>query len=105
MVSVMSYQYPPLPLVNIKMGMPPQGFMPSSTVPFRQLSSLSIFNVRDPQLSNQEHVLSIKGAFSAPTGDLLHPAKTDEQPQQVGTVREKKRNKLGYRRTMVACGK
>ncbi|KAI8412209.1 hypothetical protein FOFC_08839 [Fusarium oxysporum] len=44
MVSVMSYQYPPLPLVNIKMGMPPQGFMPSSTVPFQQLSSLSIFN-------------------------------------------------------------
>ncbi|KAI8417054.1 hypothetical protein FOFC_03367 [Fusarium oxysporum] len=100
MVSVMSYQYPPLPLVNIKMGMPPQGFMPSSTVPFQQLSSLSIFNVRNPQLSNQENVLSIKGAFSAPTGDPLHPAETDEQPQQMG---KKKRSKLGYHRTSVAC--
>jgi hypothetical protein len=84
------------------MGMTPQGFMPSYTVPYQQLSSLSMFNVRDPRSSNQEHDLSIKGTFSSPTGDPLHPVETDEQPQQLG---KKKRNKLGYRRTSVACGK
>jgi hypothetical protein len=98
----MSYQYPPLPPVDIEMDMSPQGFMSSYPVPSQQLSSLNMFNVFDPRSSNQEHDMSIKRTFSSPTGDPLHPAETDEQPQQLG---KKKRNKLGYRRTSVACGK
>ncbi|KAK2685073.1 hypothetical protein QWA68_016141, partial [Fusarium oxysporum] len=99
MVSVMPYQYPPLPPVDIETGMSPQGFM-LCTVPSQQLSSLSMFDIRDPRSPNQGHDLSIKGAFSAPTGDPLHPAETDEQSQQMGT---KKRSKLGYHRISVAC--
>jgi hypothetical protein len=64
-----------------------------------------MFNVRDPPPLNQEPDLSIKGVFSTPNSGLLHPAEIDEQLQQMGTVGEKKRNKLGYRRTSVACGK
>ncbi|QKD56793.2 uncharacterized protein FOBCDRAFT_241520 [Fusarium oxysporum Fo47] len=100
MVSVMPYQYPPLPPVDIETGMSPQGFM-LCTVPSQQLSSLSMFDIRDPRSPNQGHDLSIKGAFSAPTGDPLHPGETDEQSQQMGT---KKRSKLGYHRISVACG-
>jgi hypothetical protein len=101
MISVMSYQYPPLPHADVERGMSPPGFMPSYIVPSQQLS-LSTFNVRDPQSSNQEHDMKIKGTFSSPTGDPLHPAGSDEQPQR---RRKKKRNKLGYRRTSAACGK
>ncbi|KAH7258048.1 hypothetical protein BKA59DRAFT_390991 [Fusarium tricinctum] len=104
MVSVMSYQYPPLAPLYIEMGMPPQGFVPPNAVPSQRLSSLSMFNVRDPPPLNQEPDLSIKGVFSTTNGGLLHPAEIDEQLQQMGTVGEKKRNKLGYRRTSVACG-
>ncbi|KAJ0131791.1 Uncharacterized protein HZ326_25118 [Fusarium oxysporum f. sp. albedinis] len=71
------------------------------TVPSQQLSSLSMFDARDARSPNQGHDLSIKGVFSPPTGDPLHPAETDEQLQQMG---KKKRSKLGYLRTSVACG-
>ncbi|KAK2469702.1 hypothetical protein H9L39_18517, partial [Fusarium oxysporum f. sp. albedinis] len=70
------------------------------TVPSQQLSSLSMFDARDARSPNQGHDLSIKGVFSPPTGDPLHPAETDEQLQQMG---KKKRSKLGYLRTSVAC--
>jgi hypothetical protein len=98
----MSYQYPPLPHADIERGMSPQGFMPSYIVPSQQLSSLSTFNARDPRSSNQEHDMRIKGTFLSPTGDPLHPAQSDEQPQKRG---KKKRNKLDYRRTSAACCK
>ncbi|RSL49245.1 hypothetical protein CEP54_012527 [Fusarium duplospermum] len=105
MISVMSYQYPPLPPLSNEMDMAHSGYVPSYTVPSQQqLSSLGMANVHDAPLPSQDHSMGIKGPFSTPSATPLHPPETDAQQQQMGTSGEKKRNKLGYHRTSVACG-
>ncbi|KAF4337074.1 hypothetical protein FBEOM_9063 [Fusarium beomiforme] len=102
MVGVMAYHYPPLSPTDNEMGMPPQGFMPSYTLPSQQLSSMSMVDPHAPLLG-QEHGLDPKVSYSAPNSASLHPSDVEEQ-QQNGSSGEKKRNKLGYHRTSVACG-
>lgn len=106
MVGAMSYHYPPLPSDDSEMGMPPPpGFMPSYTIPSQQLSSLPAVDQQAPPLLSQQHGMGIKGTYSAPNNVSLHTSEADEQQHQIGSVGEKKRNKLGYHRTSVACGK
>jgi hypothetical protein len=62
-------------------------------------------NVHDAPLPSQDHNMGIKGPFSTSSATPLHPPETEAQQQQMGTSGEKKRNKLGYHRTSVACGK
>jgi hypothetical protein len=58
-----------------------------------------------PPLPSQQHGMDMKGAYSTPNSVSSLPAEADEQQQQNGSMVEKKRNKLGYHRTSVACGK
>jgi hypothetical protein len=104
MVGVMSYHYPPLHSDDNEMGMPPpQSFMPSYIIPSQQLSSLPTVDQQTPLLS-QQHGMDMKGVHSAPNSASLLSTEADEQQQQNGSMGEKKRNKLGYHRTSVACG-
>lgn len=105
MVGVMSYHYPPLHSDDNEMGMPPPpSFIPSYTIPSQQLSSLSTVDQQAPPLLSQQHGMDMKGVHSAPNGVSLLATEADEQQQQSGSLGEKKRNKLGYHRTSVACG-
>jgi hypothetical protein len=105
MISVMSYHYPPLSTADNEMGIPPHpGFMPSYTVPSQQLSSLTMVDPHNPPPLGPEHDMNINGAYSAEGSVSLHHSETDDQQQQPGNSGEKKRNKLGYHRTSVACG-
>ncbi|EXM11168.1 hypothetical protein NOF04DRAFT_1008202 [Fusarium oxysporum II5] len=102
MIGVMSYHYPPLSPADNEMGMPPQGFMPSYTLPSQQLCSMTMADSHAPSLG-QDHGLDMKGSYSAPNNAALLASEAEEQ-QQNGNLGEKKRNKLGYHRTSVACG-
>jgi hypothetical protein len=82
---------------------PPQSFMPSYIIPSQQLSSLPTVDQQTPLLS-QQHGMDMKGVHSAPNSASLLSTEADEQQQQNGSMGEKKRNKLGYHRTSVACG-
>lgn len=105
MVGVMSYHYPPLHSDDNEMGMPPPpSFIPSYTIPSQQLSSLPTVDQQAPPLLSQQHGMDMKGVHSAPNGISLLATEADEQQQQSGSLGEKKRNKLGYHRTSVACG-
>jgi len=106
MVGVMSYHYPAFPSEGDEMGMPPPpNFMPSYTIPSQQLTSLPTVDQQAPPLLSQQHGMEMKGTYPAPGAGPLHSSETDEQQQQSGSAGEKKRNKLGYHRTSVACGK
>ncbi|KAJ4137601.1 hypothetical protein NW768_003189 [Fusarium equiseti] len=103
-VGVMSYHYPAFPSEGDEMGMPsPPNFMPSCTIPSQQLTSLPTVNQQAPPLLSQQLGMEMKGTYPAPSAGSLHSSETDEQQLQSGSAGEKKRNKLGYHRTSVAC--
>ncbi|KAH7196838.1 uncharacterized protein B0J16DRAFT_7095 [Fusarium flagelliforme] len=105
MVGVMSYHYPAFSSEGDEMGMPPPpNFIPSYTIPSQQLTSLPTVDQQAPPLLSQQHGMEMKGTYPAPGTGSLHSSETDEQQQQSGSAGEKKRNKLGYHRTSVACG-
>ncbi|KAF5671796.1 hypothetical protein FHETE_4009 [Fusarium heterosporum] len=58
----------------------------------------------NPLLLGQGHDVDMNGAYSTGSSVSLHPSETDDQQQQTEASGEKKRNKLGYHRTSVACG-
>jgi hypothetical protein len=107
MIGVMSYHYSPLSPVDNEMGIPPHpGFMPSYTVPSQQLSSLTMVDPHNPPPLGPGHDMNMNGVYSAGSSVSLHHSETDDQQQPpAGNSGEKKRNKLGYHRTSVACGK
>ncbi|RGP59248.1 hypothetical protein FLONG3_11243 [Fusarium longipes] len=101
----MSYHYPPLHPDDNEMDMqPPPNFIPSYTIPSQQLSSLPTVDQQAPPLLSQQHDIDMNRAYSTPGSVSFLPTEADEQQQQNGTMGEKKRNKLGYHRTSVACG-
>ncbi|KAK1769613.1 hypothetical protein QBC33DRAFT_328330 [Phialemonium atrogriseum] len=116
MTDIMSYQYPPPPQNGADMEMPPSGYYqvspsahsamdmrpsPDSSLPHRERRdsmskamkikrSLSTPNVRPPQ--------------AQPPQPPPQPPQPTAQEQNQFNLAEKRRNKLGYHRTSVACG-
>lgn len=117
MTDIMSYQYPPPPPQNgADMGLPPPGYMPeyaaippSSAIDLRsdQDSSISPRDRRD----SISKALKLKRSMSSPSVRPQQPPPPVPQsttPEHAGMglgAAEKRRNKLGYHRTSVACGK
>jgi len=107
MTDVMSYQYPPPPPNGADMDMPPSGYLPSYAVPQHAQSGM------DPDSSIPSRERSeLKRSMSTPS---VGPSQSQGQPPQPPTPQqlaagqdpagERRRNKLGYHRTSVACGK
>lgn len=107
MTDVMSYQYPPPPPNGADMDMPPSGYLPSYAVPPHASSGM------DPDSSIPSRERSeVKRSMSTPG---VGPSQSQGQPPQPPTPQqlaasqdaaaERRRNKLGYHRTSVACGK
>lgn len=107
MTDVMSYQYPPPPPNGADMDLPPSGYLPSYAVPPHAPSGM------DPDSSIPSRERSeLKRSMSTPG---VGPSQSQGQPAQPPTPQhsaagqdpagERRRNKLGYHRTSVACGK
>lgn len=118
----MSYQYPPPPPQNgAEMELPSSGYMPSYSVPPQTSSGMDIRPSPDSGVHHRERSdsfsksMKLKRSISTPiVGPPLPQAPTQQPPtpQQsttpdnsvLGLAGEKRRNKLGYHRTSVACG-
>ncbi len=122
MTDIMSYQYPPPPSQNgADMDMPPSGYLPSYSVQPQTPSGLSMRTGPDsgvPQRDRSDSFsksMKLKRSLSTPTVGVPQsqpPPPQPPTPQQSTTpgqdalaLAEKRRNKLGYHRTSVACGK
>lgn len=118
MTDVMSYQYPPPPSQNgAEMEMQQSGYMPSYSVHHQQPSEMDMRPNHDSgrrdSLSNS---MKLKRSISTPS---VRPPQAQSQQSQLTASQsaaaeqnalslaaaEKRRNKLGYHRTSVACGK
>lgn len=112
MTDIMSYQYPPPPQNGADMDMSPSGYYPNYSVSSHTSSGMdSGVPSRDRSDS-----MKIKRSLSTPAvgpSPSQAPAPQSTASQQstaqgqdpLGLAGEKRRNKLGYHRTSVACGK
>jgi hypothetical protein len=105
MTTIMSYQYPPPPPPNgAEMDMSHPGYMQNYNVPPQTSSTLdmrSAQDLKDRRDSLAQANLKLKRSLSTPNVRPQQPP--DHTP--LGMSAEKRRNKLGYHRTSVACGK
>jgi len=117
MTDIMSYQYPPPPPPNgAEMGIPPPGYIPDySTIP-PPPSSIDMRPVPDSDPHSKERrdslskQMKLKRSLSTPSVRAQQsPAPPPPMPTPdhgaMSLSAEKRRNKLGYHRTSVACGK
>jgi hypothetical protein len=125
MTDIMSYQYPPPPSQNgADMDIPPSGYLPNYSVPSQTSSGMDIRSGPDSGIPSRDRSdslsksLKLKRSISTPVvgPPQSQPPPTQQHPptpQQSTTpgqdalslAAEKRRNKLGYHRTSVACGK
>jgi hypothetical protein len=121
MTDIMSYQYPPPPSQNgAEMEMPSSGYLPSFQLPPPPPSS-GMDMIPSPESSTRSldrrdslsRNMKLNRSMSTPNVRALPVPQSAPQPQQQPSVHdqtalslaaEKKRNKLGYHRTSVACG-
>ncbi|OLN94303.1 hypothetical protein CCHL11_02970 [Colletotrichum chlorophyti] len=103
----MSYQYQPhLAPTGSEMNMSHPGYAPNYSAPAPMISMMDPRThdqtVRERKESFGQASLRLKRAVSTPNVRSLQANMSD--PNQLGLAGEKKRNKLGYHRTSVACG-
>jgi hypothetical protein len=123
MTDIMSYQYPPPPSQNgAEMDIPPPGYMSNYSVPPQAPSGMDMRPSPDSGIPSRERSdsfsrsMKLKRSISTPTvgPPLSQPAaqqspaaqqQTTAEQNALALAGEKRRNKLGYHRTSVACGK
>ncbi|RDA85368.1 hypothetical protein CP532_6424 [Ophiocordyceps camponoti-leonardi (nom. inval.)] len=105
----MSYHYmasppppPPPPTSNIDMTPPPGGYRSSFKLPSQDLSAIDA-DCKESDGSYEEHKAGdvLRRSFSTPNATQMQ--QQQETTCQTGATGEKKRNKLGYHRTSIAC--
>lgn len=110
MTSIMSYQYPPPPPPNgAEMDIPPPGYMPSYGIPQPATSPMDMRPGQESPMSlkdrkdslSQASLKKIKRSLSTPN---VRSQQNSSDSVSMGMSSEKRRNKLGYHRTSVACG-
>ncbi|KAK5663402.1 hypothetical protein OQA88_3831 [Cercophora sp. LCS_1] len=117
----MSYQYPPPPSQNgADMDMPPSGYLPNYSVPPQSSAGMDMRSGPDAGIPPRDRSdsfsksLKLKRSISTPAVGAPQPQPPAQQlpltPQQSSATQdslalaaEKRRNKLGYHRTSVAC--
>lgn len=100
MTDIMSYQYPPPPN-GADMDMPSSGYLPNYTVASHASSGMDP-DARDRAELRRPISTSVVGP------PQVHPQQSPSQqqgPAGQDASAERRRNKLGYHRTSVACGK
>jgi hypothetical protein len=123
MTDIMAYQYPPPPAQNgADMDLPSSGYMHPYSVPQHPSSAMNVRPGSDAALAAREahdsyaESIKLKRTLSTPSA---HSPQSQASSHQVSAAQsasaadanalalagEKRRNKLGYHRTSVACGK
>ena len=111
MTSIMSYQYPPPPPPNgAEMDIPPPGYIPGYGVPQPGASPMDMRPGQESPMSlkdrkdslSQASLKKIKRSVSTPN---VRSQQNPSDHSSMGMSSDKRRNKLGYHRTSVACGK
>lgn len=106
MVSIMSYQYPPLPNTpEVDMSHP--GYAPGYSAPApgppMMVPRSHDQSIKEREESFPQASLKLKRSRTKPN---VRPRQANiPDPSQAALANDKKRNKLGYHRTSVACGK
>lgn len=110
MTSIMSYQYPPPPPPNgAEMDIPPPGYMSSYGVPQPTAPGMDMRSGQESPVSlkdrkdslSQASLKKLKRSLSTPN---VGSQQSTSEHAPMGMPGEKRRNKLGYHRTSVACG-
>ncbi|RDA95942.1 hypothetical protein CP533_5794 [Ophiocordyceps camponoti-saundersi (nom. inval.)] len=99
----MSYQYMASPPTNHMT--PPGGYRSSFKLPSQDLSAIDA-DCKESDGSYEEHKAGevLRRSFSTPNATQMQQQQgTQESTCQTGATGEKKRNKLGYHRTSIAC--
>ncbi|KAK4461861.1 hypothetical protein QBC42DRAFT_87234 [Cladorrhinum samala] len=120
MTDIMPYQYPPPPQNGAEMDMPPSGYYPNYSVQHHPSSGMDTRSGPDSGITSRERSdsfsksMKLKRSISTPVvgPPSQAPPPQPPTPQQsasqsqdpLGLAGEKRRNKLGYHRTSVACG-
>lgn len=104
----MSYQYPPpLPPNGPEVDISHPGYAPgygaSAPGPSQMVPRSHEQSLKERKESFAQASLTLKRSMSKPNARLRQANLSD--PNQAALAGEKKRNKLGYHRTSVACGK
>jgi hypothetical protein len=119
MTVIMSYQYPPPPQDGAEMDLPHSSYL--SSYPTSATSSMEVRNqpaptvhpaqpappARDSIMSLAQRRESLSKAFRLKRSQStpnVRPQGTNDSNHDLGLAGEKRRNKLGYHRTSVACG-
>lgn len=119
MIDIMSYQYPPPPQNGAATDMSSSGYLPGYHAPSQPSSGLDPSSDADSRVLPRERSdslsksMKLKRSISTPVAGPLQShlqAAQSPAPQQSTASGqdppgERRRNKLGYHRTSVACGK
>ena len=123
MTDIMSYQYPPPPSQNgADMDVPPSGYLTNYSVPPQTSPGMDMRSGPDSGIPSRDRSDSLSKSLKLKRSITTSavgppqsqpPAQLPPTPQQsaasnqdpLGLAGEKRRNKLGYHRTSVACGK
>ncbi|EQL00073.1 Fungal Zn binuclear cluster domain containing protein [Ophiocordyceps sinensis CO18] len=99
----MSYQYMAPPTSQLGMDLSQPGYSSGFKMPSQDPSALA-GDCKEPQGSYEEQKpgVSLRRSFSTPNAAQMQQS-TQEAQSQAGATSEKKRNKLGYHRTSIAC--
>ncbi|KAM7184903.1 Halotolerance protein 9 [Rhypophila sp. PSN 637] len=117
MTDIMSYQYPPPPN-GADMELPSSGYLPNYPVSQQGASGMDMRPSPESGMSSRNRSTSfsksmdLKRSVSNPAGSLQSQSQSQQPqtphqattPEQNALAQEKRRNKLGYHRTSVACG-
>lgn len=114
MTDIMSYQYPPPPN-GTDMDVPPSGYLPNYSAPPQGASGMAMRPSPDSGRDRSGSTSLKRSSISTPAGPPQSQSQTQQPPtpqelttaeqNAVALATEKRRNKLGYHRTSVACGK
>ncbi|KAL2255443.1 hypothetical protein VTK26DRAFT_3378 [Humicola hyalothermophila] len=114
MTDIMSYQYPPPPQNGTDMDVPSSGYLSTYPVPSHAASGMGVRSDPDSSFPPSERSGTIpnpvKRSISTPATEppQTQAPQSSTQQQSVAPVQdasgERRRNKLGYHRTSVACG-
>ncbi|KAK4186139.1 hypothetical protein QBC35DRAFT_282586 [Podospora australis] len=113
MTVIMTYQYPPPPQDGADMDESPSGYYPNYSLQPHNPSGIDMRSGPDsgmPIRERSESTMKLKRSISTPVvgptsshGQVPQPPPHSTAPGQ-DPLGEKRRNKLGYHRTSVACG-
>lgn len=106
----MSFQYPPPPPNGTSMALPPSGYLPANYSGIHSPGGLVQNTDMSPKERHNSMSKNLNMRLAKPLSASVvqsaaaHQASLSQEQNSLNLAAEKRRNKLGYHRTSVACG-